>query len=262
MNNNLDIITAHLKGKPSEADIQEAAADAALQEEILFARQMQFAQEHQEQIKVQSILKGILGDAPIEPDDELTEELAEEGVLELPLKTGSTGKLLLWGIGSVIAVFIIYFIAMNPVMFNIYTATQRLALQELTHLNSNTSYDTSIEKNDFSLGFKSYDKQDYRTTIPYLESYINKYPKDIDVRLYLGISQLHTKKYKESLLTLQSLISTTNNKFVPKHIDWYMGVALLMNYEKEAAEDYFNKIPKGNPHYTSAEELLKQIKNQ
>lgn len=263
MNNNLDIITSHLKGKPSEADIQEAAADAALQEEILFAHQMQFAQEHKEQIRVQNILKDIFVAAPpIEPDHELTEELAEEGVLELPTGASGTNKLWMWGIGSVIAIFLIYFISINPKIFDKETAEQTSALQKLTHLNSNTSYDTSIEKNDFSLGFEAYDKQAYKEAIPYFQFYVERHPKDTDIKLYLGISQLHAKKYKESLLTLQSLISTADSKFIPKHINWYMGVALLMDDRPEEAIDYFDKIQKDNPHYTSAKELLKQIKNQ
>lgn len=257
MDNNLDIITSHLKGKPSETDIQKVAADTALQEEILFARQMQFAQEHKEQIRVQNILKDIFAATPpIEPDDELTEELAEEGVLELPTGASGTNKLWMWGIGSIVAVFLIYFISINLEK----TATHQFALEQLTHLDSHWTCDASTNS-DICRAIKPYDSKDYKSAISYFNIYIKINPNDANARLYLGISQIYANKYKESLLTLQPLISTADNNYISKHIDWYMGIALLMNNQTEAAISYFSKIPKGNPHYTSAEKLLQQIKN-
>ncbi len=256
MDNNLNIITSHLKGKPSEADIQAAASDEALREEILFARQMQFAQEYKEEIRVQNILKGILNDAPIEPDDELTEELAEEGVLELPTQTGSTGKLWLWGIGSVIAIFLIYFINISLEK----AATHQFVWQQLTHLDSHWVCDETTDS-DICRAIRPYDSKDYKSAISYFDTYIQINPNDKKAKLYLGISQIHANKYKKSLLTLQSLISTADNDYISKHIDWYMGIALLMDNQTEAATSHFNKISKDNPHYTSAEKLLKQIKN-
>lgn len=257
MNNNLDIITSHLKGKPSEADIQEAAADAALQEEILFARQMQFAQEHKEQIRVQNILKDIFADAPpIEPDHELTEELAEEGVLELPTGASGTNKLWMWGIGSVIAVFLIYFISINLEK----TATRQFAWEQLTHLDSHWICNETTDS-DICRAIRPYDSKDYESAVNYFNTYIQINPNDAKAKLYLGISQIHANKYKKSLLTLHSLISTADNDYISKHIDWYVGIALLMDNQTEAATSYFNKIPKDNPHYTSAEKLLTRIKN-
>jgi len=63
---------------------------------------MQFTQAHKEEIRVQNILKDILAQSPdVQPDDELTEQLVQEDIIQLP-KTGGSSTWI-WGSSLIIA---------------------------------------------------------------------------------------------------------------------------------------------------------------
>lgn len=263
-NNILNIITSYLKGRPNKTQVEEVAADKALQEEILFARQMQFTQANKEQIKVQAILKGILTSTPdISPDEKLTEQLAQENIIQLP-KTGGS-KAWIWTsslIIGLIGIFAIAFYNINSAFEdNINSATQLIALEEIKiKLPHFISEPDLTQKEPIDLAVWNYEKGNFEAAIAHHEDYLNQGgANDENMRLYLALSYLYDKQYENSIEVLRE---TKRTPFTSKHIDYYMGIALLMNNETEAAVSYFKQISKENKYYLSAKQILQKLENE
>jgi len=255
-NNILDIVTSYLKGKPNETQVKEVAANEALQEEILFARQMQFTQAHKEEIQVQNILKGILAQSPnVEPDDELTEQLLQEDIIQLP-KTGGSNTWI-WGSSLIIGLIGILGIAFYAGLFNTYIA-QYKALQTPPPAHYIAEPQTE-RKESIDLAVESYNQKNYEAAIAYTNDYLSTAPADNNMKMYLGVSYFHDKQYENSIEVLREVKRTP---FTANHLDYYTGVALLMNNETEVAVSYLRQIPQENEHYISAKQILQKLENE
>lgn len=251
-NNILDIITSYLKGRPSKTQVEEVMANEALQEEILFARQMQFTQAHTEEIRVQNILNDILIQSPdVQPNDELTEQLVTEDVIQLP-KTGGNSAWI-WGSSVIIALIglltVFYFNAPN----DLGVAEE---MDRLTHY-----IEPNLEKKGVvDLAVIAYNDENYETAIEYTKAYLETKPSDNNMKMYLALSYLYNGEYESSLTIFREIEKST--PFISKHLDYYMGIALLRTNETEAALSYFKQIPKENEHYESAKQILQKIENE
>jgi len=77
--------------------------------------------------------------------------------------------------------------------------------------------------------------------------------------MYLGLSYFYDKQYENSLAILQEIKRTP---FTANHLDYYTGVALLMNNETEVAVSYLKQISQENEHYLSAKNILQKLENE
>lgn len=260
-NNILNIITSYLKGRPNKTQVEEVAADKALQEEILFARQMQFTQANKEQIKVQAILKGILTNTPdVSPDEALTEQLAQESIIQLP-KTGGS-KAWIWTsslIIGLIGIFAIAFYNINSAFEeNIHSVTQGVAWEEIEIKQPHFISEPDLtQKEPIDLAVWHYEKENFKAAIIHHEKYLNEGgSNDENMRLYLALSYLYDKQYENTIEVLREIKRTP---FTSKHLDYYTGIALLMNDDVKAAVSYFEQIPQENEHYLSAKQILQKL---
>lgn len=261
MNTYFNTITDALNQQLDQKAIQEIQQNKALGEEVSFAKEMHFVNQHKEQIQVQETLSNILADLHVTPDNTLTDTLAEEGVIELPGKTSGANNTLWWLGGSLLIILTLSALFWMRPAENIFTEVQQSTLEMLSPLNAFTDYDLNVEKDNYSLGFDAYNKGDYPLAVTYLSNYIRNQPKDNQVRLYLSISQLFAGDYPESLVNLQTLDSD-KNAFMQEHIHWYTSIAYLMNHETETALRKLESIQADNIHFADAKALLTQIINQ
>lgn len=258
-NNILHIITSYLKGRPNETQVKEVVANKALQEEIIFAREMQFTQAHKEEIQVQNILKDILAHTPdVQADDELTEQLLQEDIIQLP-KTGGSNAWI-WGSSLLIGLIGMFAVAFYGGLFNMNTAAEIEGLRILEEKIPHYMQPDMLQKEAVDMAVFYYNKENFEVAIPYYEDYLNSEGyNDNSMKLYLALSYLHNKQYENSISIFQEIERTT---FTSKHIDYYMGIALLMNDETEAAASSFKQIQKENEHYQSSKHILQKIEKE
>ncbi len=260
-NTDLNIITDALNKQLNEQAIQEIQQNADLGDEITFAKEMHFVDQHREQIQMQETLGNIFADLQVTPDNTEVDTLVKEGEIEFPNNISGGNNKLWWLSGSLLVILTLAALFWIRPAANTLTEIQRNTLEVLRPLTLIVGFDLESEKDNFSLGFDAYDKGDHTLAVPYLSKYINKNPNDDQVRLYLSISQLFAGNYPESLVNLQTL-DAGKNEFIKEHIDWYTGIAHLMNHETEAGINKLRAIQPDNIHFEDAETLLMQIINQ
>lgn len=255
MNDYNDILLSYINGDNKQVRLNEIG-DEALRVEVELARETHFAIAHSDQIATKKLLDKILSDLPATPDHDLTEQLADEGAIELP----GGGTNLWWIGGSLLTLLLVVgvFTTMYIQKENKLKAVQVSALELLKPIDSFTSYDTESERDAYSLGFEAYDKEDYENAAIYFESYLENNRKDEDATFYLAISQLLSENYMQSLVNLRA-ISGTKDTTISRHLRWYLANTQLMNRNTEDAKNILQDIPEGNPHYSDAQKLLKQL---
>jgi len=257
-NNILNIITSYLKDEPNKTQVEEVIANEALQEEIVFARQMQFTQTHKEEIQVQSILKDILAQAPdVQPDDELTEKLAEENIVQLP-KTGGSNTWI-WATSLIVGLIGIFAVTFYAGIFDMHTSAQREALNEMAVLPPFITEPNVEQKEAIDHAVITYNEKNYEAAIEHTKAYLKTAPSDNNMKMYLALSYLYDKQYESSLAIFRE---TERTSFTSKHLDYYMGIAHLMTDETKAAVSYFKQIPQENEHYLSAKQILQKLENE
>ncbi len=104
--------------------------------------------------------------------------------------------------------------------------------------------------------FSLYKQNDYNNALNYFASLSNR----ITSKFYSGICYIELKKYDDAIESFKAVVDDNDNLYV-EQADWYLGLIYLMNNQKKAAIDQFNKISAGDSYYAGqAKEIVKYIR--
>lgn len=104
--------------------------------------------------------------------------------------------------------------------------------------------------------FSLYKQNDYNEALNYFASLSNQ----ITSKFYSGICFIELKKYDDAIDSFKAVVNDNDNLYV-EQADWYLGLIYLMNNQKKAAIDQFNKISGSDSYYADqAKEIVKYIR--
>ena len=104
--------------------------------------------------------------------------------------------------------------------------------------------------------FSFYKQNDYNNALNYFASLNNQ----ITSKFYSGICFIELKKYNDAIDSFKAVVNDNDNLYV-EQADWYLGLIYLMNNQKDAAIEQFNKISKSDSYYADqAKEIIKYIR--
>jgi tetratricopeptide (TPR) repeat protein len=104
---------------------------------------------------------------------------------------------------------------------------------------------------------KSYAAGDWIEAVTKLEGLLEKFPNDVNINFYLGMSHYHLGEYQKALSFLGSAVSLENSLFDQEQ-DFYIAMSYLKNGQEDLAVEYLDVIAHSNSFYSKrAKELLK-----
>lgn len=171
----------------------------------------------------------------------------EEVIKAIEQKSNSVKKYL-FSISSIAAIFALAFFLLKP-QANLYDQFAEHSLLEI-QVKGN-SEENLLQAAEY------FNNAEYNLAIPLLEDYLKENPKDLEIKITLGISLLEKNKIDEAIAIFTEVYNK-NNIFKNK-AKWYLALAHLKNTENSKAKNYLSKITKNSFYYSKANKLLDKL---
>jgi tetratricopeptide (TPR) repeat protein len=112
-------------------------------------------------------------------------------------------------------------------------------------------------KRNVDQAIKIYASGDWIGSVTKLEGLIDKFPNDVNLNFYLGMSHYHLGEYQKALVCLGKAVSLENSLFDQEQ-DFYIAMSYLNSGKEGLAMEYLDVIAHSNSFYSQrAKELLK-----
>jgi tetratricopeptide (TPR) repeat protein len=112
-------------------------------------------------------------------------------------------------------------------------------------------------KRNVDQAIKIYASGDWIGAVTKLEGLIDKFPNDVNLNFYLGMSHYHLGEYEKALYHLGNSVTLENNLFDQEQ-DFYIAMSYMKNGQEDLALEYLDVIAHSNSFYSKrAKELLK-----
>jgi len=253
---NTDMISQYLTGSLTKRERttfeRRLKGDNMLRGELELARKLRYTLTNTKGGQLQQTVMEDLKDIPIEPDYDALEQMITEGEIDTPEKGEATlnNQSKMW-IGGLAFIAIVLVLLLMP---RSLSDTQKLGQKYLKPLPMLTNPDPN-SKDDYDMAFTAYDSRQYSEATKYFEKYLEKSNKEENIKLYLGIAQLYAYKYKDALITLNSL-KESEDSFVQIHITWYLALAYLHNDEEDRAKALLKQLKYHDKYGEDANRVL------
>lgn len=112
-------------------------------------------------------------------------------------------------------------------------------------------------KRNVDQAIKSYGAGDWIGTVMKFDVLIEKFPNDVNLNFYLGMSHYHLGDYERALYYLGKSVTLENSLFDQEQ-DFYIAMSYFKNGERNLAAEYLDVIAHSNSFYSQrAKDLLK-----
>lgn len=118
----------------------------------------------------------------------------------------------------------------------------------------------SVANNDYILGLKYYNAQDYRNAASQFAKVLEKNPEDMQTHLLSGVSNMEEKKYNDAKRSFTTVIDDNDNLFI-ESAKWYLALCYLKTEENAKASQLLVSIRnEGGLYRREAKKILRKIK--
>lgn len=112
-------------------------------------------------------------------------------------------------------------------------------------------------KRNVDQAIKDYAAGDWIGAVTKFDVLIEKFPNDVNLNFYLGMSHYHMGEYESALYHLGKSVTLENSLFDQEQ-DFYIAMSYLKNGEENLAAEYLDVIAHSNSFYSQrAKDLLK-----
>ncbi len=150
---------------------------------------------------------------------------------------------------------------LNDVMHKPHTATEIYATYYhpyktgITFRSGSISTPVAYEK-----ACKLYEDGQYRESVAIFDQLLKVNPEDRSALLYSGVARMELGEFRKAETNFRAIIDQGNSLYVDQ-AEWYCGLCLLMQDDKNRAMAYFSKLAMKSGYYQKqAKSLLKYLK--